>query len=188
MNLSATDRPTGRRSLKRRLKRLLTVWKHGRLEIKFNLLFYAIGDRERKKRGIGVRTVLAAAVVILTALGCMAAWMPLGSPAGVYDAPKLAVLEDGAKALLVISDDHTWAVYLHSDGTNENSRPEIAGGTWQKDPGDGLFHLVYKYEPPQQGIEEFSAKCYLWGMEWHTTDWHGTPITFRFRRNLFGFL
>ena len=68
MNIRATDRPTGRRSLKRRLKRLLTVWKHGRLEIKFNLLFYAIGDRERKKRGIGVRTVLAAAVVILTAL------------------------------------------------------------------------------------------------------------------------
>ena len=104
MNLPATDRPGDRRSLKRRLKRLLTVWKHGRLEIKFNLLFYAIGDRKCKKRGIGVRTVLAAAVVILTVLGCMAAWMPLGSPAGVYDAPKLAVLEDGAKALLVISE------------------------------------------------------------------------------------
>ena len=163
MNIKTTDKPGGRRSLKRRLKRLLTIWKHGRLEIKFNLLFYAAEKRERRKRGIKVWIVLAAVIIILTALGCMAAWMPLGSPAGVYDAPKLAVLEDGAKALLVISDDHTWAVYLHSDGTNDNSKPEIAGGTWQKNPGDDLFHLVFEYEPPQQGTEEFTAECYLWG-------------------------
>ena len=127
----------------------------------------------------------AALIAVSAALGCVVAWMPLGSPAGVYDAPEYALLEDGAKALFVVSKDHTCFIKFYNKDPLHT--PIVFDGTWEKDPEDGMFHFVFQDDHPQTDAFEKKGKCHLWGMKMHDTEWDGTPRTFHFRRKLFDF-
>jgi hypothetical protein len=128
--------------------------------------------------------VFPAALVI--AFGCVVAWMPVWSPAGLYDAPGYAVLEDGAKAMIVIAKDHTCHVKLYNEDPGHSVW--IIDGTWEKDPEDGLFHFFFPTDSSPGGIEEKKGQSYIWGIKIYDSEWDGTPRTFHFRRKLFDFL
>ena len=133
-------------------------------------------------RKIIFRIVFPAALVI--AFACIVVWMPVWSPAGLYDAPEYVVLEDGAKAVIGISDDHTCYVKLYNEDPGRGVW--IIDGTWEKDPEDGMFRFTFRLGREDGVAEVKKGECFIWGLKIYDAEWDGTPRTFHFQRKLFG--